>query len=234
MDVIQLTDWLWDLQTPIVQAYAIRHRDGSFSLVDSSTAGQEGPIVDALASIAGSDAADVRIRDIILTHGHDDHTGSAAALVASHGSRVLGPDVDAPYIEKTGSAPPPVLADWEVPLLEQVLPHVPPAPPVTLNERLHDGTVLDLDEPATIVTVPGHTPGSVALWFERSRVLLAGDAIASHEGNAMLGVFNSDPAAARESFVRLAALDPLIVAFGHGEPLLVDASRRLAAVADDL
>jgi hypothetical protein len=40
MDVEQLTEWLWCLRTPIVQAYAVRERDG-FNLVDSLTAGEE-------------------------------------------------------------------------------------------------------------------------------------------------------------------------------------------------
>jgi hypothetical protein len=39
VEVDQLTEWLWCLRTPIVQAYAIRDRDG-FNLVDTTTAGQ--------------------------------------------------------------------------------------------------------------------------------------------------------------------------------------------------
>jgi glyoxylase-like metal-dependent hydrolase (beta-lactamase superfamily II) len=39
------------------------------------------------------------------------------------------------------------------------------------------------------LVVPGHTPGSTAVWFESERVLIAGDAIASHNGRLILGVF---------------------------------------------
>ncbi|MGZ6707674.1 MAG: MBL fold metallo-hydrolase [Solirubrobacteraceae bacterium] len=87
MEVEQLTEWLWCLRTPVVQAYAVRDGEG-FDLIDTSTAGQEDVILGALASVAGGDA---RIFDVLVTHGHDDHTGSAAALAERTGARA-GPE----------------------------------------------------------------------------------------------------------------------------------------------
>jgi glyoxylase-like metal-dependent hydrolase (beta-lactamase superfamily II) len=171
MDVEQITDWLWCLRTPLVQAYAVRHSDG-FHLIDTSTAGHEGAILDALGSVAGSAGRDVAIRDVLLTHGHDDHTGSAAIL------------------------------DWEV--------------------------------PGRIVAAPGHTPGSVAVLFEDAGVLVAGDAIASHEDTPMVGVFNADLPQAVATFRQLATLDVDIACFGHGAPLVGDAGARLQQVAASL
>jgi len=91
--------------------------------------------------------------------------------------------------------------------------------------------LLEWDQPAVIVAIPGHTPGSVSLLFSRARTLIAGHAIASHEGEPMLGVFNSDPDQARQSFRALAELDIDVACFGHGEPLLDNARERLAGVA---
>jgi hypothetical protein len=42
-------------------------------------------------------------------------------------------------------------------------------------------------------------------------------------------VFNVDPARADETFAALAALDPEIVCFGHGEPIRGAAGARLRA-----
>jgi glyoxylase-like metal-dependent hydrolase (beta-lactamase superfamily II) len=81
-----------------------------------------------------------------------------------------------------------------------------------------------------IVGAPGHTPGQVAAWFEEERVLVAGDALASHDGQPMVGVFNADPAAAAATAQRLARLDAEVACFGHGEPLRSDAAARLAQV----
>lgn len=61
-------------------------------------------------------------------------------------------------------------------------------------------------------------------------MLVAGDALASDDGQAMLGVFNADPAAAAATAQRLATLDAQVACFGHGEPLRSDAAARLAQV----
>lgn len=230
MDLERLTDWLWCLRTPIVQAYAVRERDG-FNLIDTTTAGHETAILDALAGIDERATAEVQIDEILLTHGHDDHTGSAAALAARTGARIIAPRIDGPVIAGERQAPPPQLADWERPIFEQVTPNVPPAPPVEPDRLVDDGDTLGWEHDARLIAVPGHTPGSVAAWFERDRALVTGDAVASHEGHPMLGVFNADPAAAAESFRRLAQLAPEIACFGHGEPVRTAAGAQLAAVA---
>jgi glyoxylase-like metal-dependent hydrolase (beta-lactamase superfamily II) len=207
MDVEQITDWLWCLRTPLVQAYAVRHSDG-FHLIDTSTAGHDGAILDALGSVAGSTGRDVAIRDVLLTHGHDDHTGSAAALAERSGARILGPTGDASVIEGDSAAPVPSLRDWEVPLYEQALQHVPPAPPVQIDVLVDDGAILDWEVPGRILAAPGHTPGSVAVLFE-----------------------DADLPQAVATFRQLATLDVDIACFGHGAPLVGDAGARLRQVA---
>jgi glyoxylase-like metal-dependent hydrolase (beta-lactamase superfamily II) len=82
---------------------------------------------------------------------------------------------------------------------------------------------LPWDQPAKVLAAPGHTPRSIAVLFTEARVLVAGDAIASHESEPILGVFNSDPGQAIASFRNLAALDVEIACFGHGAPVLGDA-----------
>jgi hypothetical protein len=61
MELDRINDWLWCLRTRIVQAYAVRERDG-FNLIDTSTAGQDGAILELLATIDPRADA-VRIRD---------------------------------------------------------------------------------------------------------------------------------------------------------------------------
>jgi glyoxylase-like metal-dependent hydrolase (beta-lactamase superfamily II) len=227
MEVEQLTDWLWCLRTPVVQAYAVRARDG-FNLVDASIAGEEEAILGALGSL------EAKIADVLVTHGHDDDTGSAAAVAHRTGARVVGPAGDAPVIEGERPAPPLDLADWEVELYEQARQRVPPAPPVALDVRVDDGSTLDWERPARIVGAPGHTAGSVAVRFEDEGVLVAGDAIASFGDAPMVGVFNVDRPRATETFRRLASLDVDIACFGHGAPLVGGAGAQLRRVAATL
>ena len=239
MELDQLTGWLWCLRTDFVHAYAVREGDG-FCLIDTSTANNEEAILELLGGLAGSAREEVKIVEIFLTHGHSDHTGSAAAIVARTGARVVAAVGDAPLIRAAQSAPPPQLTDWEVPLFEQVMAGVPlerrlaPAAAVVPDRLVRDGDTLDWQRHATLLAVPGHTPGSTAVWFESERVLIAGDAIASHSDQPILGVFNADPAAARDSFRRLARLDADLACFGHGDPIRSRAGVRLAAVARSL
>ena len=100
VEVEQLTAWLWCLRTPIVQAYALRERDG-FNLVDTTTAGQEDEILAALAEIAGQPP---RIHEVLLTHGHDDHIGAAAGLRARTGARLVASCDEAGVIVASGRA----------------------------------------------------------------------------------------------------------------------------------
>ena len=217
MNLDRLTDWLWCLRTPLVNAYAVRERDG-FNMIDASTAGEEGAILALLAGIDRQARGPVRIHDILLTHGHDDHTGSAAALTALTGARVIAARDEAAAISGDRAAPAPVLADWEIPLFEQVTPTVPQAPRVVPDRLVVDGDHLGWQHDVTVVATPGHTPGHISAWFEHDHVLVAGDALAGYGGRPMVGVFNVDPAAAAATARHLATLEIDLACFGHGEP----------------
>jgi glyoxylase-like metal-dependent hydrolase (beta-lactamase superfamily II) len=130
-------------------------------------------------------------------------------------------------IEGKAHSPQPVLLDWEIPLFER-FGHVEPAPRVELDELLEDGDLLGWERPAQVVAAPGHTAGSIAIFFSDDHVLIAGDAITTMSGEPAIGVFNADPEQARESVRRLTRLDASILCVGHGPPITVDAQARIA------
>jgi glyoxylase-like metal-dependent hydrolase (beta-lactamase superfamily II) len=77
-----------------------------------------------------------------------------------------------------------------------------------------------------VLDVPGHSPGHVAYWRERDRVLIAGDVLNNMDLRTGIPglheppvAFTNDPARNRESARKLAALGPALVCFGHGPPL---------------
>ena len=55
------------------------------------------------------------------------------------------------------------------------------APDVKINLKLREGTVMLGDEPIEVIDVPGHSPGSIALYWPSEKALIPGDVI--FEGN---------------------------------------------------
>jgi glyoxylase-like metal-dependent hydrolase (beta-lactamase superfamily II) len=96
-------------------------------------------------------------------------------------------------------------------------------PPHPVARALHEG-----DEVAGFVVLetPGHTRGHISFWRESDRVLILGDVLVNM--NLITGITGlheplafatPDPARNRESILRIAALEPSLVCFGHGPPL---------------
>lgn len=81
------------------------------------------------------------------------------------------------------------------------------------------------------MATPGHADGSMALLLQRPRVLFTGDTAAEHQGQIVLGPFNVDRDRAAVSFRALAELDADVACFGHGRPVVGNASAALAAAS---
>jgi glyoxylase-like metal-dependent hydrolase (beta-lactamase superfamily II) len=241
VELIQLTPQLHFIQFPVGHAYLWHDPDG-LTLIDTGLPGSA-PHIAAVFHQVGYQPAD--LRRLVLTHFHPDHIGAAADIAGWGDVEVLAHRADAPFIRAQAAGPPPDLADWERPLFEQITSQVashvdnpvapePPTPP-RIDRELGDGDELGFGDGAVAVAVPGHTPGSVAIYLPRHQVLFAGDAAARRpDGPAMCGVFNVDRAQAAASFRRLAGLDVAVACFGHGEPLTDAATATLRSAAERL
>jgi glyoxylase-like metal-dependent hydrolase (beta-lactamase superfamily II) len=230
VDVVELIPGLYFLRFPVGHAYLCADPDG-LTLVDTSVPGSAPRLAAAIRQI-GREPRD--LRQVILTHCHIDHAGSAAEISRQTGAEVLAGHADAAFLRGAAPVPGPDLTDWERPIYDQVTRQLPATVlPVQVDRELRDGDELAFGGGAVILAVPGHTPGSIACYLPRSRVLIAGDTIARRpDGQVMLGVFNADPAQAASSFGRLAALDTEIVCAGHADPITENAASLLRAAAD--
>lgn len=223
----ELDNWLWCLRTQVVACYAIRDRDG-LVLVDANIAGQHNAILDALADRLSVAANAVPVRQLLLTHAHADHYGSAHEIASRTGAELLGPADEAEVFAARQQLPPPQLLESERPLYEQVMPRVVPAVPVELDRHLRAGDSLDWEMPAELIAAPGHTPGQLAVWIPDHRTLIAADALATHDGRPIVGAFNIDPAQAIRTAAKLLELAPVRLCVGHGATLTGDVQHMFA------
>jgi glyoxylase-like metal-dependent hydrolase (beta-lactamase superfamily II) len=229
LDVVAITPTISMLRFDVVNAYAV-HLDSGFAVVDTGPVGSEGSILGALARLGNP----AELRQIVLTHSHKDHAGSARALADETGAIVLAGARDAPVISGTRDEPEPSITTEEQRYYDRIAPMIPPSEPVRVDRLLREGDDLGWDCPTEVIEVPGHTSGSIAIYFPDERVLLTGDNVASLDGTVILGPFNVARQDAIASFRRLAKMDVEIACFGHGDPIVSDASQALHKAANRL
>jgi hydroxyacylglutathione hydrolase len=150
----------------------------------------------------------------VLSHAHFDHAGSSAWLCHAFGLPLWCGAGDAAAIssgrvDSHGSP-------W-VNRLQRTLAPVAAHP---VSRSLEEG---DLVGGFAVLEVPGHSPGALAFWRRRDRVLVCGDVVANfglHPSRPRLvlapAALSSDYQQNRRSAARLAQLRPWLACFGHG------------------
>ncbi|MER7458852.1 MBL fold metallo-hydrolase [Micromonospora sp. NPDC126480] len=227
MNITELLPRLHLLTLGAYQAY-LWVDGGAATLIDTGARGSGPAIAEGLRRIGLDTGAVARV---VLTHFHDDHVGSAAEVAAWNGMSVVAHVNDAPVIRGERVGPSPNFADEERTLHAQVAAGLEGAPPVRVDRTVVDGDVLDFGGGAQVISTPGHTDGSIALYLPQHGVLFTGDVVAHHQGSVIPGVFNLDRDQVVASFRRLAELDARVVCFGHGAPLRHDGRTRMREAA---
>ncbi|MFN2244943.1 MAG: MBL fold metallo-hydrolase [Anaerolineae bacterium] len=204
----------------------------TLTLVDTGMPGSEEAILAYIDSL-GLDAGD--LARMVITHHHLDHVGGIAAMKRRTAALVLAHPDDAGLISGEQS-PPPASSPLMRFLFWLVAPLMPTLEPVPVDVTVQDGERLDLLGGATVVHVPGHTPGSIALHFPAERLLICGDTIDHRRGR--LGPppkpFTEDMDQALASIRRMSELEFDVLCPGHGAPIVGGADQQVRALVQAL
>jgi glyoxylase-like metal-dependent hydrolase (beta-lactamase superfamily II) len=152
----------------------------------------------------------------ICSHCHFDHIGGAREFDVRLGHKADA-DIHAnPDLDRTCARA------WIAGDLLTALPFadydlkdfaITPAP---LTGYLDEGDVLDLgDRALQVFHLPGHAPGSIALYEKKTRTLFSGDVI--YDGGLIDNAWHSDPAVYEHSLRRLREIPIETVHAGHDE-----------------
>jgi len=225
------------LRTRFVNVYFVRDgTSGGWVLIDTGLPGFAASIRQVARSLFGGGPL-----AILVTHGHLDHVGAVRTLADDWGVPVYAHPLELPYLTGRSKYPPadPTVGGGALSWMSGLVPRGP----IDLGSRVHmlplNGIVPGLPEWQWLQTC-GHTPGHVSFFRERDRTLIAGDAVATTKQESVLAAllqrptlvwrppaaFTPDWNGARRSVETLAALEPEVLAVGHGRVMYGAPARR--------
>ena len=202
--------------------------DGTdLTLVD--TLGEEHPYP-ILAAIRQMGRSVSDVKRIWLTHAHFSHVRGLKAMKELSGAKVCSHAFEADIVSGDRKAqrvsivpkrPFRAYIPFQLGLALGLGDHPPCPVDDTLAEGHEEGGL-------AVLHTPGHTPGHLAFWSEKHKILLSGDAIVTWpELAAGWDSFTLNERQRGESLRRMAALAPEKVGVGHGDPIAERAAERV-------
>lgn len=235
---MQLTPSVHRLGEEIVSCYLLAEA-GEVTIIDAGVPAYYADLAAELAAM-GRTIADVRA--LVLTHGHEDHTGFAERLRVEHAVPVSIHALDAALARGEAKNPSAGMGERRLGsllhyLLWLIRHGAMRAKALTDVGTLAPGTTLDVPGALRVIHVPGHTPGSVAFHAPAHDALFVGDALGTdgvinRRRGPQIVAFSADPDLALASLASIEQLEAHWVLPGHGSPWTGGVAAAVAAARD--
>ncbi len=212
---------LIQVRTKGSKAYLILEDD--ITLIDTGAQGSGDRILEAVQELGRSPGD---IKNIIITHGHMDHVGSLPELQKYISAKTGVHLAEAAHVESHAPLPNPFIHPLLARICEPYLLRNDPGS-ARVDVLLGDGDEFPALGGMRIIHAPGHTAGSISLYFRNRGVILVGDAMQFKFGRLMLPsrLFTQDMPEAAASIRKLARLDFETLVFSHFRPILTGADQ---------
>lgn len=237
-NIFAVAPGVWRMKDVFVNVFIIQNSHSSnWILVDTGLKSSAMKIKRMAGEVLGIGASPMAI---IMTHGHFDHRGSLQQLADQWQVPVYAHLLEMPFLTGKCAYPPPDSTVGGGAMSSMAFLY--PRKPINVTEHIRtlpeDGTIPGIPEWKWIHT-PGHSPGHISLFRERDGVLIAGDAFVTTDQESVFSVLTQkkelhgppkyltpDWGAAARSVKVLAALEPSVIATGHGHSMYGEVPRK--------
>lgn len=229
------------VEGPASNWIVVRDETG-FMIIDSGYPADRPLVLESIRHL-GLRPSDARA--MLITHGHVDHTGSAAYFSETYGTPIMCAPEELAHVQGRekhqvtfGQV---IVRAWR-PRVFRWMVHVIKsgalkAEPATGAQAWTADTLKNLPGKPEAVLLPGHTPGNVSVLLPEARAIAVGDSFVSGHplsrtaGPQMLHpMFHTNPAQALAATRRLDEIDASVVLPGHGSALRMSLADALAAL----
>ena len=223
--MLQITDNVYQIPLGAVNAFVIE--DNGLTLVDTGYKNSTFKIFESIKK-AGKNPND--LKQIILTHSHPDHAGSAFEIKTKLNIPVYAHQEDADLIKQgiAGRLPhvvSPGLVNWMVYRMF-IKSGKNEVDAFEVNTNIDDKDIIPIAGGIEVIYTPGHSKGHVSLLLKKEGVLIAGDLCSNMMGLGLSTVYE-DRTLGIKSIQKAASFDFDIAIFGHGKPLFKGANKKI-------
>jgi glyoxylase-like metal-dependent hydrolase (beta-lactamase superfamily II) len=194
-----------------VNIFVLDDAETGLTVIDAGLPGSTPDVLELIQAL-GHSPSDVR--HILITHADTDHVGGLKPLAVATGADVYASAKAAGYIKRRASPP-------HLPMPKRLIAGVTNLflrHAVTVNHRVSDGETLPIAGGVQVIATPGHTPDHVCYFWERARVLFAGDLLNNRSGLSLTpDRITWSMTTAQASARRVLQLNPAAICMGHGD-----------------